>query len=385
MSLAIARLASLPWEQLPTIADALAAPIADMLDGQPAERTVDGLLRRNRQWANPQRQLAAELIFGVGLWRRRLCARLGLSRPSPQQLMECLRDEALGRFDAPPSDFADRQSLPDWLAQLVLTELGDEAEAFADAINAPGPIFIRANTARITRDALSVRLRAEGVSTQQGSAHSCLRITSPRPNLFGLPAWRDGLFEVQDDGSQRLGELVEPKAGDEVLDLCAGAGGKTLQLCAGLAGQGRVHAFDTDGERLERLRRRAERARCADSLVIHHGQLPQDLRVDRVLVDAPCSELGPLRRGPDVRWRLQPERFGALPALQLELLEQALGCLKPLGTLVYATCTIRSEENEQVAAELERRHPTLQRTATLKLSPHQHDTDGFFAARWQKP
>jgi 16S rRNA (cytosine967-C5)-methyltransferase len=212
--------------------------------------------------------------------------------------------------------------------------------------------------------------------------------------VYGLGAHRDGLFEVQDEGSQLLGAAVGARPGESVLDLCAGAGGKTLLLAADVGAGGRVHAADPDGERLVRLRSRAERAGAAGIVAVHGAAPPADLSVDRVLVDAPCSELGALRRGPDVRWRLDPAGFAALPALQLGILARGAGHVRPGGTLVYATCTFRRAEDEDVALAFEAAHPRFARAAPavdpavltpegfLRTFPHRHGTDGFFAARW---
>jgi 16S rRNA (cytosine967-C5)-methyltransferase len=188
-----------------------------------------------------------------------------------------------------------------------------------------------------------------------------------------------------------------------VLDLCAGAGGKTLQLAAAVGPGGRVHAVDPDAERLERLRARTARAGATPWVEVHGELPPEGLVVDRALVDAPCSELGPLRRGPDLRWRLDPATFAALPALQGALLARAAGHVRPGGRLVYATCTFRREEDEDVAEAFEAAHPEFTRVPALpsgavgpgaelaelvgpdrflRTWPHRHGTDGFFAAAW---
>jgi 16S rRNA (cytosine967-C5)-methyltransferase len=402
------------WEALRPLSEALDAPLGAILGGAPADATLAAFLRGRPDLAAPARAAAAEALLGVGLWRRRLRAQLGDDRAPPRLLLAALlRDlggrapgdaEALAGVAAgalppprpPPADLADRFSLPDWLAAELRAAAGDEADLLADALDHPGPVTLRANLLRTDRGALAARLAAEGVATRPGAlAPAALVVTSPRPNVLGLAAHREGLAEVQDEGSQLLGEAVGARPGDAILDACAGAGGKTLLLAAAVGAGGRVHATDPDAERLGRLRARAARAGAAEIVRVEGAAAPEGLVVDRALVDAPCSELGALRRGPDLRWRLDPARFAALPALQLGILERALGHVRPGGVLVYATCTFRREEDEEVALALESAHPGLARLAPpvpaaaitaegfLRTWPHRHGTDAFFAAAWR--
>jgi 16S rRNA (cytosine967-C5)-methyltransferase len=246
------------------------------------------------------------------------------------------------------------------------------------------------NTARIAPAALATRLAAEGIATRPARLAAGARaVDGPRANLLAAPAFREGLFEVQDEGSQLAGALVAARPGEEVLDLCAGAGGKALQLAAAGA---LVHACDRDAGRLARLATRA--ARAGARVAVHGATPPPGARFDAALVDAPCSELGPLRRGPDLRFRLDPASFAALPALQLELLARAARTLRAGGRLVYVTCTFRREENEEVARAFEAAHPAFRRARPdaprelvgddlfFRSLPHLHGTDGFFGASW---
>ncbi|MBX7096469.1 MAG: RsmB/NOP family class I SAM-dependent RNA methyltransferase [Myxococcaceae bacterium] len=392
------RLASLPWLALRGLGPLLEPALDQVLRGESAERVLDRFLRAHKDFTAEQRTVSAESLFGVGLWRRRLA--LGLERPTALVLLARLvrdlagvQDDVLG-VAAPaspePTSLADAWSLPDWLANALTEALpAGELEACARTLNAPGPICLRANLERVSRPALQQALAVEGITTSPSAlTEAGLLVQSPaRPNLLGTAASRDGLFEVQDEGSQCLGELL-PRSGD-VLDLCAGAGGKSLQLAARGA---TVHACDVDLARLERLRRRAEHARTSRIRIV--GAAPRaGSTFPAVLVDAPCSELGALRRGPDLRFRLTPDDFARFPALQQELLERALRHLQPGGLLVYATCTFRREENEAVAEAFERAHPRLERTPPtlagpdgfLRLWPHRQGTDGFFAACWRAP
>jgi 16S rRNA (cytosine967-C5)-methyltransferase len=208
-----------------------------------------------------------------------------------------------------------------------------------------------------------------------------------RPNVLGLASHQEGLFEVQDEGSQLAGVLVDARPGMRILDLCAGAGGKTLLLAAALQGEGRVDAHDIDREALERLRHRAERAGAATTVRILHA-VPEEA-YDAVLVDAPCSALGSIRRGPDVRWRTDVASFARWPAIQHALLETAVARVRAGGRIVYVTCTVRPEENEDVVRALLEAHPELAQVEApvpaelrhgpaLVALPHRHGTDGFF-------
>jgi len=407
------RVAHIPWEAVAAIAPDLDQPLAEVLSGAPAERALDRFLRRHRGLDRAGRAAAAEALFGVGLWRRRLRWHLAGAGETPRLLLALLLRDLGRRADAagltgldplalppprpPPAALADRWSLPDWLEAAIEAAAGDEAAALAEALSRPGPVCLRVNTLRTTPAALAARLAAEGVATRPGALSPlALLVLGGRPNLLGLPAHQDGLLEVQDEGSQLLALSLGARPGERILDRCAGAGGKALALAGAVGPGGRVEACDLDAGRLARLAERAERAGAGAVVAIRGAAPPPGLMVDRALVDAPCSELGPLRRGPDLRWRLDPAAFAALPALQGSLLADAAGHVRAGGRLVYATCTFRREENEAVALAFEAAHPGWRRVAPaapaavlgpdrfLRTWPHRHDTDGFFAAAWER-
>jgi 16S rRNA (cytosine967-C5)-methyltransferase len=384
------RLQAISWEALPP---GWPDAIGRVLSGRPAERELDRFLRG---LCSDARAAAAEAVFGVALWRRRLRWDAHGSDAPRELLFVFLRDFAgvaaeraaricglvapLQRREGAPEQFADSWSFPDWIAATLLRDLGDDAAAFAKAVAHPGPICLRANPLRASRERVADALRPEGIETVLAPrARDGLVVTSPRPNLLATRAFRDGWFEVQDEGSQLVAEMVGARPGETVLDVCAGAGGKTLALAAHLRNEGRLVAWDTDVERLSRLRQRAQRAGARIEVL---AEAPERTACAAVLVDAPCSELGTLRRGPDVRWLLREEDARAFPAQQLDILERALGNVRPGGRLVYATCTVRREENEGVARAFERAHPRLHRDSMLTLFPHRDATDGFFAVRW---
>jgi 16S rRNA (cytosine967-C5)-methyltransferase len=410
------RLRALPWMALAPWIGPVEAALAEVFSGNSAERALDRLLRHLRSLSAEERQAVAEAVFGVALWRRRLAWHLQLhwARAAPRALLFALLHELASvpaaeaaritgvdpttpLREGPPPLLADACSLPSWLAELLVHELGEEAAAFANAINSPGPVYIRANTLWLTAAELAQRLAAEGVSSTPARIAPDGLMLHGRPNIYGLRSHQLGLFEVQDEGSQLLTPLLEAQPGEQILDFCAGAGGKTLAIAAKLRNHGKLHVHDVDPERLDRLALRCSRA-GVDCVLVHRGDCPPELLVDRVLVDAPCSELGALRRGPDVRWRINPLTLPDLEALQRQVLLSAARHVRPGGRLVYATCTLRREENQDIAAWFERAHPdflrvpprvpwlpsSMVRDGFFLCLPHLHGTDAFFAAIFQR-
>jgi len=398
--LAEERLRAVPWRSLRRVADELDDPLAEVLAGASAERVVDRTLRRLGPLGREERTAVAEALFGVAVWRLRIAHHLGRRAAAPRiHLALFLRDlcgvravedlvglppGALPPEVAPPSDLGGRYSLPPWLAAIVRAEAGYGAAALADALDRPGPVCLRANTLRTSPAALAAGLARAGVETRPGRlVPGALVVTSPHANLHGLEAWREALFEVQDEASQLVAHSVAAAPGERVLDLCAGAGGKTLALACAVGQGGQVHVSDPDAEKLRRLATRARRAGAEAIVRVHGESAPPDLVVDRVLVDAPCSELGALRRGPDRRYRIDPASFSELESLQRDLLSRGASHVRPGGRLVYATCTFRTEEDEAIANGFERAQARFRRAAFVRTWPHRDECDGFFIAAWQ--
>jgi 16S rRNA (cytosine967-C5)-methyltransferase len=375
------------------------------------QRTVDALLDRSgarlEQRPTTQQDLlrlsASRVLHGESPER---VARTAGLRAEESRLLEALPGAAAALRALPRAErFALDASLPDFLAARLLRQFGDRAEAEAAAMNERAPLTARVNLLRTTREDLRARLRAEGVDARPTPLSPVGLFLETRQNAFALPSFREGLFELQDEGSQLLGLLVDAPP-TRVVDACAGAGGKTLQLAAQMRNRGELFALDVDARRLEDLKRRARRAG------VHNVRLrpiptsgPEvapalaDLvdRADRVLVDAPCSGTGTFRRKPDARYRLTEALLTQQVDRQRLLLDQFAPLVRPGGRLVYGTCSVLEEENEGVVAGFLERHPgfrTLppadklgpelgEKVSTgdfLRLSPGVHGTDGFFGA-----
>lgn len=300
----------------------------------------------------------------------------------------------------PPAVGAD---VPDWLWDRLGDVYGDDARAaLTRSWQTPAPLDLRANIMKTTRDAALAALSAEDLPVAPTPyAPNGVRIDG-RPSLTRHPWFVDGRLEVQDEGSQLIGVLVAPRRTDMVVDFCAGAGGKTLLLGAMMRSQGRLYAFDVSAKRLQRLTPRLARSGLSNvhPQVIAHERDAKVKRlagkIDRVLVDAPCTGFGTSRRNPDLKWRQTPRDLAELAAKQARILAAASALVKPGGRLVYATCSVLPEENDAIvdaflgahdafterdtASLLAQASVPLDTGARLRLLPHVHGCDGFFAA-----
>ncbi|MEY5101130.1 MAG: hypothetical protein RJA36_3849 [Pseudomonadota bacterium] len=312
----------------------------------------------------------------------------------------------------PPPDqpAACRHGLPDWLAERLREQVGEGFEALARALRESAPLDLRVNLLKAKRPAVLKQLADAGLQAEP-TPYSPLGVRlAGKPSLQKLPLYLDGSIEVQDEGSQLLALLLDARRNETVADFCAGAGGKTLAIGAAMRNTGRLYAFDTSAHRLEGLQPRLKRSglSCVHPMAIAHERDERLSRLlgkmDRVLVDAPCSGLGTLRRSPDLKWRSDAGGIAEIAALQARILESAARLVKPGGRLVYATCSLLREENEAVAdaftamqrdfvalpvAELLERAGIEQSAGLvqggyLRLWPHLHASDGFFAAVWQR-
>lgn len=374
-------------------------------------RRVDLAVERGRKQKRPPRDLERLLA---------LLVLEGLIEPAAAKAVEPDLDwTAIAGTDAviaterkPVARLALAASLPDWLAARLVADFGDDAEAVARALNTRAPMTVRANTLVVAdRAALAAELGQAGLATSAGRWSDTALAIESRTNLFATPAFQRGAMEAQDEGSQLLADVAaacaDRAAPGTIVDLCAGAGGKTLAIAARLGGRGRIVACDVDRGKLDELRKRARRATVSNAQAIElpNGSWPAPLdalraKADVVLVDAPCSGIGALRRNPEARWRLREADLDAFAAKQREILGNARQLLAPGGRLVYATCTLLAVENREVVDAVIARHGDLARVplaetlgaeraaalvdprdahGALLVRPDRHGTDGFFA------
>nr|WP_197974936.1 RsmB/NOP family class I SAM-dependent RNA methyltransferase [Phaeovibrio sulfidiphilus] len=301
--------------------------------------------------------------------------------------------EKVNALDHPEMPDAVRYELPDWLYERMVREFGDRTFEELEALLREAPLDLRVNTLKTTRDDVLALLEERGITAEAGTHSPWAVRVSGRPNIAALPAFQEGLFEVQDEGSQMIALAAGVKPGQSVLDLCAGAGGKTLAMAQMMNNKGSVTATDVSEKRLSRARVRLQRAgvhnvtcRPLESETNRWLKRRQG-SFDVVLVDAPCSGTGTFRRNPDARWRLWPRHIDRLRTEQTALLERAATLVKPGGRLVYATCSVLGEENEARVSEFlaTRADYSLDPEAgtgapLLRFSPSRDGTDGFFVA-----
>lgn len=310
----------------------------------------------------------------------------------------------IDRASLPP---AARSSFPDWIRERLVSQFGeDEAMRLMDALNRHAPLDLRVNPLKASLEQAEAALAAASIAFQRTPYASLGLRLAGKPALQRLPLFTEGGIEVQDEGSQLLAHLLGAKRGEMVVDFCAGAGGKTLAIGAAMRNTGRLYAFDVSDKRLAKLKPRLARSGLSNvhPVVIAHENDAKVKRlagkIDRVLVDAPCSGLGTLRRNPDMKWRQQPSDIAELNAKQQSILAGAARLVKTGGRLVYATCSLLAEENEQIVTQFIAAHPgfalvparevladqkiALDTGEMLKLLPHVHQTDGFFAAVFER-
>lgn len=385
-------------------ADALAEALQAR---SPADAVLRELYAKHRNAGARDRARVSDLLYGVlrdyfplraalgeSATALELCAAQALRgfalAPESLPRLEGLDAHAIARrlaATAPaPLDAATRHNAPAWLWDRLVAQYGAaEASALALALNQPAPVDLRVNILKTSREQAAAALREDGVaSAPTDRAAAGLRLEKREP-LQRLRAFRDGWIEPQDEGSQLLAEFVAPKAGETVVDFCAGGGGKTLALGALMRGRGTLHAFDVSRSRLAGLTPRLQRSGLSivQAQVLRHerdarlGALVR--RCDTVLVDAPCSATGTWRRNPELRLR-EPD-LPALAAQQRAILDAAAALVRPGGRLVYATCSVLKEENQDVAAGFLAAHPEFRADGELVLLPHRDGTDGFYGVR----
>ena len=378
-------------------------------EGEYADKVVARALKKDKRWGSTDRKFVAETIYEIVRWKRlyveiaevrepfdrdkiwRIFAvwavLRGYTLPDWKYFEETPVRRIKGKFDELTKTRKYKESIPDWMDELGVKELGEEiwTKELA-AQNQQAKVILRVNRLKTTKEKLRAMLMDLNIVTEFNKDYPDALILTERANVFLTDAFRDGLFEVQDASSQLVAYFLDVKPGMRVVDTCAGAGGKTLHLASLMENKGQLIAMDLYESKLKQLKIRAKRngAFNIEPRVIESTKTIKKLheKADRVLIDAPCSGLGVLKRNPDSKWKLQPEFIENIKKIQAEVLENYSKIVKPGGKLVYATCSILPSENQEqierfLTTEIGKEFTFVQ---DRKVLAHESGFDGFYMA-----
>jgi 16S rRNA (cytosine967-C5)-methyltransferase len=373
-----------------------------------ADKVLRNTLKRDKRWGSRDRGFIAETVYDIVRWKRlyseiaevkapysrgdafRLFAvwatLRGIEVPDWKQMEPIPSRRIKGRFDELSKIRKFRESIPDWLDEMGAKALGQHWDTELAALNKQAPVVLRANALKTTTKDLRNTLAEQDVDTTIVPGHPDALQLVERQNVFTKDAFQNGHFEVQDASSQKVSRFLNVKPGMRVVDTCAGAGGKTLHLAALMENKGQIIAMDIYEGKLKELKRRAKRAGAhnIEPRVIDSTKVFKKLygTADRVLIDAPCTGLGTIKRSPDIKWKLQPEFIDKVIKRQEELLESYSKIVKPGGQMVYATCSIFPQENQEQVHKFLATEQGFNFTFVKdeKVSPAKSGFDGFYMA-----
>ena len=377
-----------------------------------ADKVLKNTLKRDKRWGARDRGFIAETTYDIVRWKR-LYAKIaevkepfdrpnlfrmftvwatlkGIQIPEWPQFENTPTRKIKGRFDELSKIRKYKESIPDWLDELGVKELGKKWDKEIHSLNQLAAVVLRVNTLKATKEQVQNALTEAGIETEILKGYPQALKLKERANVFITDAFKNGWFEVQDASSQKVAKFLNPKPGTRVVDACAGAGGKSLHLAALMENKGQVIALDIYENKLKELKRRAKRdgAHNIETRTIDSTKVIKKLlgKADKVLIDAPCSGLGVLKRNPGSKWKLQPEFLDNIKETQKEIIESYSRLVKPGGQLVYATCSILPSENEnQVASFLKSEAgKDFKFVKEEKISPSESGFDGFYMALLQK-
>jgi 16S rRNA (cytosine967-C5)-methyltransferase len=338
-----------------------------------ADKVIEKVLKQNSKWGARDRRFIAETTYDIVRWYRLIqniteaeandywkllggwCVIHDIPLPAWEEFKGISEQKVRTRFEKMNAIRKFRESIPDWLDELGEKELGNLWNKELQSLNEEAQVVLRTNTLKVSRRELTSILLEDKVETSTMPDLPDALILRQRQNVFRLPAFKEGLFEVQDASSQRIAPFMRIEPGMRVIDACAGAGGKTLHIASLLENRGRIIAMDTEGWKLDELKKRARRAEISniETRVIESSKTIKrlDNSADRVLLDVPCSGLGVLKRNPDAKWKLSTEFIENVKSLQQHIITDYCNMVKPGGIMVYSTCSILPSENEKQVDE----------------------------------
>ena len=376
-------------------------------EGEYADKVVQKALKRDARWGARDRKFVAETIYEMVRWKRLyneiagtkshytrenvwknfavFAVLKGYNLPDWPQLQGVPERRIKGKFDELQKNRAVKESIPDWMDARGVAELGEKRwSKEIHALNQQANVILRCNTLRTNKLNLKKKLSDEGIETHFIPGYPDALELNERANVFVTKAFKDGLFEVQDASSQKVAEYLDVEPGMRVIDTCAGAGGKTLHLAALMENKGQIIAMDIYESKLKKLKVRTRRAGAHNITTrpIDSSKVIKKLKdtADRVLIDAPCSGIGVLKRNPDSKWKLEASFLENIIKTQAEILESYARLVKNGGKLVYATCSILPSENEKQVEKFLEKNKNFKFIKDDKVSPFETGYDGFYMA-----
>ena len=380
-------------------------------EGEYADKVVQKTLKIDKRWGARDRKFLAETIYEMVRWKRLYneiagtkghytreniwknftawAILKGYKLPDWHQFEGTPARRIKGKFDELQKDRKFRESIPDWMDEICVKELGEKRwEKEIHELNQQAKVILRVNTLKTNRKELQRRLLEEDIATEIIQDQPDALVLTERKNVFMTKIFKEGLFEVQDASSQLVAPYLDVKPGQRVIDTCAGAGGKTLHLASLMENKGQIIALDIYAHKLKELKKRAKRdgAHNIETRPIESSKTIKKLKnsADRVLIDAPCSGLGVLKRNPDSKWKMQPEFIDRIRETQAEILDNYSSFVKNGGKLVYATCSILPSENEKQIELFLANHPEFKLIEDKKVSPVKSGFDGFYMALMER-
>lgn len=377
-------------------------------DRRYADKVIERTLKSDSRWGARDRKFIAESVYDMVRWWTKIHYACKITHPAPENTpklvaaymylqyaevpqfykdIELDLEQLTSRWtDASAPDFV-KMSIPQWLDAKGKKYFNDEWQSLMQILNTQAPLVLRTNTLKASRRELLAQLRSEGIDATPLSWNEEGVVISEKTNIFQLNSFKEGWFEVQDAGSQKIAEYLEVRPGMRVVDACAGAGGKALHLASLMENKGSILALDKEAWKLDELKKRARRAGAFNiqTKPIEDSKTIKRLAsgADRLLLDVPCSGLGVLRRNPDTKWKINESFVEEIKILQAQLLDLYPSMLRPGGLLVYATCSIFPDENQDQVEVFLKNHPEFTLVKQQTILPSE-GFDGFYMAQLLK-
>lgn len=382
--------------------------VNSFIEHKQADKVIELLLKSNKKWGARDRAFIAENFYEMVRYWRKICFVAQIEQPQTQDIWQLIgtwfvmnavvlpdwnewttisTEEIENRMRLANEIRKIRESVPDWLDEWGEKQFGENWDNELKALNRPASVYLRVNTLKISRNSLVEKLKKQGIEVEKITDISDGLVLKQRKNLRTNELYKSGFFEIQDAGSQLIAPFLEAKENSFVIDACAGAGGKTLHLATTMHNKGKLVAMDVEGFKLKELSERAKRngiSIISTKTISEEVVKKYENSCDYLLLDVPCSGLGVLRRNPDAKWKMTPDFIEKIQKTQADILQNYTKMLKKGGKVVYATCSILSEENERQVECFLSQNAGFKLVIGKSITPASYGFDGFYMALMEK-